>query len=78
MSDVPSLDFRMLSLVALLTSGSTFATSFTTLFSPIGSGEYDLTARHPQAEVTVNNIGQYQQLMEDLRGMLRWTRPVDS
>ncbi|KAI5453390.1 BAR adaptor protein Hob1 [Naganishia albida] len=54
----------------LLTSGSTFATSFTTLFGPIGSGEYDLTSRHPQAEVTVNNIGQYQQLMEDLRETL--------
>ncbi|KAJ9127213.1 hypothetical protein QFC24_001451 [Naganishia onofrii] len=54
----------------LLTSGSTFSTSFTTLFSPIGSNEYDLTSRHPQAEVTVNNIGQYQQLMEDLRETL--------
>ncbi|KAJ9122378.1 hypothetical protein QFC22_001800 [Naganishia vaughanmartiniae] len=37
---------------------------------PIGSNEYDLTSRHPQAEVTVNNIGQYQQLMEDLRETL--------
>lgn len=55
---------------ALLTSGSTFANSFTTLFSPIGSSEYDLTSRHPQAEVTVNNIGQYQTLMEDLRETL--------
>jgi hypothetical protein len=33
--------------------------------------EYDLIGRHPQAEVTLKNIGQYQVLMEDLRGGFR-------
>ncbi len=51
----------------LLYSGSTFATSFTNLFSPMGA-EYDLVGKHPQAEITLKNIGQYQVLMEDLRG----------
>jgi amphiphysin len=53
----------------LLYSGSTFSTSFTNLFSPMGA-EYDLIGKHPQAEVTLKNIGQYQVLMEDLRETL--------
>lgn len=53
----------------LLYSGSTFSTSITNLFSPMGA-EYDLIGRHPQAEVTLKNIGQYQTLMEDLRETL--------
>jgi amphiphysin len=30
--------------------------------------EYNLAQKHPNAEVTVQNIGMYQQAMEELRG----------
>ncbi|BGP18419.1 BAR adaptor protein Hob1 [Rhodosporidiobolus nylandii] len=51
---------------SMLISGSGFATSFTTLFSPLND-ESSLTARHPGAETTLRNIDQYQDLMAELR-----------
>jgi hypothetical protein len=51
----------------LLYSGSSFSTSFNTLFAPLGA-EYDLGSKFPNSEVTIRNIGGYQALMEDLRG----------
>jgi len=53
---------------ALLVSGTSFAGSFATLFSPMGA-EYNLAAKHPQAEATVKNISTYQTLMEEMRGL---------
>ncbi|GAA6010643.1 hypothetical protein JCM10207_007780 [Rhodosporidiobolus poonsookiae] len=50
----------------MLTSGSGFATNFTTLFSPLAD-EGSLTAKHPGAEVTLRNIASYQDLMAELR-----------
>jgi len=58
------------SVTSLLISGQSFARSFTTLFSPLGN-EYNLAAKHPQAEMTVKNIGQYEQLMEEMRETLQ-------
>jgi len=52
---------------ALLTSGSAFAGSMATLFSPMGA-EYGLAQKHPHSEITLNNIATYQTLMEELRG----------
>jgi len=54
----------------LLYSGSSFSTSFNTLFAPLGA-EYDLGSKFPNSEVTIKNIGGYQALMEDLRGESR-------
>ena len=51
----------------LLYSGSSFSNSFNTLFAPLGA-EYNLGAKFPNSEVTIQNIGSYQALMEDLRG----------
>ena len=48
-------------------SGSSFGGSLATLFSPMGA-EFNLAQKHPQAEVTVQNITIYQQSMEELRG----------
>jgi amphiphysin len=56
-----------LTLVGLLSSGSSFSGALATLFAPMGA-EYNLAAKFPQSEVTVNNIAQYQVLMEELRG----------
>lgn len=53
----------------LLMSGSSFSGALATLFAPMGA-EYNLAAKFPQSEVTVNNIAQYQVLMEELRGQL--------
>ncbi|WVQ72630.1 hypothetical protein IAR50_002189 [Cryptococcus sp. DSM 104548] len=53
----------------LLTSGSSFSGSLATLFSPMGA-EYNLAAKHPQAEVTLENISTYQGLMEEVRETL--------
>ncbi|GAA5973498.1 hypothetical protein JCM11641_006495 [Rhodosporidiobolus odoratus] len=50
----------------MLTSQAGFATSFTTLFSPLND-EGSLTSRHPGAETTIRNIDQYQDLMAELR-----------
>jgi amphiphysin len=50
-------------------SGSSFSGALATLFAPMGA-EYNLAAKFPQSEVTVNNIAQYQVLMEELRGQL--------
>jgi len=58
------------SVTSLLMSGQSFARSFTTLFSPLGN-EYNLAAKHPQAELTVKNIGMYEQLMEEMRETLQ-------
>ena len=33
--------------------------------------EFNLASKHPQAEVTVQNISVYQQAMEELRGEYR-------
>jgi amphiphysin len=49
-------------------SGSSFGGSLATLFSPMGA-EFNLAQKHPNAEVTVQNIAVYQQAMEELRGM---------
>jgi amphiphysin len=61
----------------LLMSGSSFGGSLATLFSPMGA-EYNLAQKHPNAEVTVQNIAVYQQAMEELRGesALLDTRPA--
>ena len=48
-------------------SGSSFGGSLATLFSPMGA-EFNLAQKHPNAEVTVQNIAVYQQAMEELRG----------
>ncbi|WVO16121.1 hypothetical protein L204_103788 [Cryptococcus depauperatus] len=53
----------------LLTSGSSFAGSLATLFSPMGS-EYNLAGKYPEAETTVQNITTYQALMEEIRETL--------
>jgi amphiphysin len=50
----------------MLTAQAGFATTFTTLFTPLGD-EHSLTARHPGAEHTLRNIDQYQDLMAELR-----------
>jgi hypothetical protein len=59
---------------ALLVSGSSFGGSLATLFSPLGA-EYNLAAKFPQAEKTVQNITVYQTLMEEMRGayILSWS-----
>nr|XP_031863366.1 uncharacterized protein CI109_001241 [Kwoniella shandongensis]KAA5530438.1 hypothetical protein CI109_001241 [Kwoniella shandongensis] len=57
------------SVSGLLTSGSSFSGSLATLFSPMGA-EYNLAAKHPQAESTVQNITVYQGLMEEIRETL--------
>ncbi|CAE6520522.1 unnamed protein product [Rhizoctonia solani] len=57
------------SVIALLTSGASFATHFSNLFHPI-AGEYDLIGRHPEAEDTVRNVTVYQADMEELRQTL--------
>ncbi|CAE6421760.1 Protein hob1 AltName: Full=Homolog of Bin1 [Rhizoctonia solani AG-1 IB] len=57
------------SVIALLTSGASFATHFSNLFHPI-AGEYDLIGRHPEAEDTVRNVTAYQADMEELRQTL--------
>jgi amphiphysin len=31
--------------------------------------EFNIAAKHPNAEVTVRNIGVYQTLMEEMRGL---------
>lgn len=54
---------------ALLVSGDQFAAAFSSLFTPIG-GEYDLIGKNPQAEATIQNIGLYRGLMEELRTAL--------
>jgi amphiphysin len=54
---------------ALLQSGSSFGGSLAVIFSPMGS-EYNLAAKFPQSEVTLNSISQYQVLMEEMRGEL--------
>lgn len=51
---------------AMLTAQAGFATTFTTLFTPLGD-EHSLTSRHPGAEHTLRNIDQYQDLMAELR-----------
>ena len=51
----------------LLYSGSSFSGSLATLFSPLGA-EYNLAAKHPNSEITLKNITQYQSLMEEMRG----------
>jgi hypothetical protein len=48
-------------------SGSSFGGSLATLFSPMGA-EFNLAEKHPNAQVTVQNIAVYQQAMEELRG----------
>ena len=57
----------------LLTSGSKFGGSLATLFSPMGA-EYNLSSKHPQSKITVDNITVYQGLMEELRGVFSSTR----
>ena len=54
-------------MIGLLFSGSSFGGSLATLFSPMGA-EFNLAEKHPNAEVTVQNIAVYQQAMEELRG----------
>ncbi|WVR06950.1 hypothetical protein IAU60_003986 [Kwoniella sp. DSM 27419] len=53
----------------ILSSGSSFSGSLATLFSPIGA-EYNLAGKHPQTEVTIQNISVYQGLMEEMRETL--------
>ncbi|GFZ43831.1 hypothetical protein JCM24511_01551 [Saitozyma sp. JCM 24511] len=57
------------SVSSLLVSGSSFGGSLATLFSPLGA-EYNLAAKFPQAEKTVQNITVYQTLMEEMRETL--------
>jgi amphiphysin len=48
-------------------SGSSFSGSMATLFSPMGA-EYNLAAKHPHSEITLKNIDQYQNIMQEMRG----------
>lgn len=57
------------SVQGLLMSGSSFGGSLATLFSPMGA-EFNLAEKHPNAQVTVQNIAVYQQAMEELRDTL--------
>jgi len=57
------------SVSSLLMSGTSFSGSLATLFSPIGA-EYNIASKHPNAEITVKNIGVYQTLMEEMRETL--------
>lgn len=43
-----------------------------TLFSPMGA-EYNLAAKHPHSEITLKNIDQYQNIMQEMRGELSST-----
>jgi len=56
-------------------SGSSFGGSLATLFSPMGA-EYNLAEKHPNAQVTVQNIAVYQQAMEELRGESIYSTPL--
>lgn len=53
-------------------SGSSFSGSMATLFSPMGA-EYNLAAKHPHSEITLKNIDQYQNIMQEMRGELSST-----
>lgn len=55
--------------LALLNSGSSFGSSLSTLFQPLGA-EYNLASKFPNSELTVKNIAVYQRLMEELQGAL--------
>lgn len=50
----------------LFTSGAEFSAHFAVIFRPISS-EYDLIGRHPDAAHTLNNVDQYEGMMEELR-----------
>ncbi|GAA5837372.1 hypothetical protein JCM11251_002092, partial [Rhodosporidiobolus azoricus] len=54
----------------MLTAQAGFATSFTSLFTPLVD-EAPLTSRHPGAEVTLRNIDSYQGLMGELRDAIQ-------
>ncbi|BGP26538.1 BAR adaptor protein Hob1 [Rhodotorula toruloides] len=58
------------SVASMLTSGAGFATAFSTLFNPLVD-EGSLTARHPEAEVTLRNIDHYHELMAELRDAIQ-------
>jgi amphiphysin len=53
----------------LFTSGTGFATHFTTLFNPI-AGEYDLIGKHPEAALAVRSVDAFQSTMEELRSTI--------
>jgi amphiphysin len=54
---------------ALFTSGTGFATHFSTIFHPI-AGEYDLIGKHPEADLTVRSVDAFQSTMEELRATI--------
>ncbi|TFK76658.1 BAR-domain-containing protein [Pluteus cervinus] len=51
----------------LFTSGASFATHFSTVFTPIAT-EYDLIGKHPECGHTIRNVAKYEATMEELRG----------
>ncbi|KIM84702.1 hypothetical protein PILCRDRAFT_818315 [Piloderma croceum F 1598] len=55
--------------ISLFTSGTGFATHFSTLFNPI-AGEYDLIGKHPEAALTVRSVDAFQSTMDELRSTI--------
>ena len=53
----------------MLLTGAAFGQSFASLFHPLGS-EFDLDQRHPNSSQTIAQLGEYQQMMEELRETL--------
>lgn len=53
----------------MLVSGASFGTNFQALFTPIGS-EGDLLAHHPEAERTLTNLPEYDNMLASLRDTL--------
>lgn len=54
----------------MLNSSTNFATAFVTLFNPIGS-EGDLSVRYPSAQQTIEQIGNYQDVIADLKDTIQ-------
>jgi len=54
---------------ALFDHGQGFASHFSAIFSPI-AGEYDLMGKHPEAEQTIRNAGNYGTMMEELKTLV--------
>lgn len=62
-------DARCLSITALFTAGSSWATHYATVFEPM-AGEYDLIGKHPDSVRTVRNATKYSGHMEELRALI--------
>lgn len=53
----------------MLTSAQQWSIHFANIIHPI-SGEFDITEKHPEAQVTVDNVDVFQAAMEDLKEAL--------